>query len=88
VAAGLVGDVALTSHGIRQGLPEANPVLVVLATLVGPVVAMLALKGGALLVGICCHRFLEPAHRPLVPAAFAAIWLGATALNTVVLLTH
>lgn len=80
VAVSLVGDVVTTVVGLQLGLAESNPVA--RAAIDGwGVAGMLALKAGAIAVGLVCRSLLEPAYRPIVPAGLAVPWLIAVLIN-------
>jgi hypothetical protein len=79
-------DVLLTAHGLGRGFVEANPVARVAMATVGPLPAMLALKGFAVGVALLGRRVLPVAYRSVSPAALAAPWTVAAAVNASLLL--
>jgi hypothetical protein len=79
-------DVALTAHGLSQGFAEANPVARAAMTVLGVWPAMLALKGFAVAVALLGRRALPAAYRSVSPAALAAPWTVAVAVNAALVL--
>ncbi|MFC4987199.1 MULTISPECIES: DUF5658 family protein [Saliphagus] len=84
VALALVGDVVTTLLGLHLGLVESNPVARGAIEVAGPV-AMVAMKAGAIGVGLACRPLLPAPYAPIVPACLAGPWLCATAYNLSVL---
>ena len=78
-------DVALTAHGIANGLAEGNPIahLVAGAAGVGPVAGVAALKLGALAVGAVCWLALPPRPATVVPFGLAVPTVAAVCNNLV-----
>ncbi|WIV68096.1 DUF5658 family protein [Natrialbaceae archaeon AArc-T1-2] len=86
VAISLVGDVVTTFVGLHLGLAESNPIA--RAAIDGwGLAGMLALKAGAVGVGLACRSLLEPAYRPIVPAGLALPWLVAVVVNMTLIST-
>ena len=84
VAVSLVGDVVTTFVGLHLGFHEANPIARSAIDGWG-LFGMLALKGGAVAVALCCRPLLDVGYRPIIPAALAIPWTAATAINLVVI---
>lgn len=80
VAVSLIGDVLTTFVGLHLGLTESNPVAHSAITGYG-VIGMLALKAGALAVGLACRPLLPPTYRAVVPAGLAIPWTLAVGIN-------
>ncbi len=80
VALALVGDIATTLLGLHLGLVESNPIASG-AIAAGGLPVMVALKAGAVGVGLACRPLLPRAYAPVVPACLAGPWLCATAYN-------
>lgn len=86
VGLSLVGDIVTTFVGLHLGLTESNPVARGAIDGYG-VVGMLALKGGALGVGLLCRPLLPRAYRPIVPAGLAIPWTIAVCINVYMIST-
>jgi hypothetical protein len=82
----LVLDVLLTAHGLSQGLTEINPVARAAMSVLGAWPAMLVLKGFAVAVALLGRRALPVAYRSVSPAALAAPWTVAVAVNAALVL--
>lgn len=82
----LVGDVVTTFAGLHVGLNESNPVARSAIDGWG-VGGMLALKGGAVALALCCRGLLEDPYRPIIPAALAGPWAFAVVVNVYVIST-
>jgi hypothetical protein len=80
VAVGLAADVATTFAGLELGLVETNPAARGAINTHG-LAGMLALKAGAIGVGLFCRPLLEGAYRSIIPAGLALPWLAAAAIN-------
>lgn len=76
----LVGDLALTTYGLQQGLSEANPVASAAAADHG-VVGLAALKGFALAVGLGGWLVLPERAQAVVPLALSLPWTLAVVVN-------
>ncbi|GAB3316558.1 hypothetical protein EI982_03925 [Haloplanus rallus] len=74
-------DAALTVVGLRLGLTELNPVAAGLIADVGALPALVALKGGAVGVGLAGRAVLPAEYRGLVPAGLALPWTVAVVVN-------
>jgi len=79
--AALVLDGALTLVGIRLGLTELNPIAADLIASVGVLPALVALKGGAVGVGLAGWVVMPADYRGLVPAGLALPWVAAVVAN-------
>lgn len=84
VAISLVADVVTTFVGLRLGLTESNPVARRAIEAYGPA-GLLALKGGAIALGVACRPLLPRAQRAIVPAGLAAPWTIAVGVNLVLI---
>jgi hypothetical protein len=80
----LVGDLALTVYGLERGLAEANPVARVALAAHG-YAALVAMKAGALSVGVGGWLLLPRRHRSVVPLALAMPWTLAVLVNAATL---
>jgi len=85
VCAGVLLDVGTTAFGLSQGLVEANPIVREAMARLGPVGAMLALKGTVLAVGIVAWSASSSPYRHLIPLGMAFPWLLAGLQNVVLL---
>ncbi|WP_226043325.1 DUF5658 family protein [Natrinema sp. DC36] len=79
VAVGLAADVLTTQVGLEAGLVESNPTA--RAALAHGTLGFLAMKAGAVGVGLLCRPFLKREHRGIVPVCLALPWLAAAAVN-------
>lgn len=86
VVVALIADVVTTFVGLNLGLSESNPAARGAIEDHG-VAGMLALKAGAVTVGLVCRPLLEQPYRPIVPAGLAAPWLTAAILNVYMIST-
>lgn len=86
VVLSMISDAALTSYGISVGLRELNPVARYAFESMG-IFGFLWLKGFAVCLALF-GRWLTPTdHRDLIPATLAVLWIGASTLNAVTLLS-
>ncbi|ELY73225.1 DUF5658 family protein [Natrinema pallidum] len=81
VAAAIAVDLITTQIGLQAGLIESNPVA--RDALEYGVAGALALKAGAIGVGVACRPLLAHPYRPLIPLGLALPWLAAGAWNWV-----
>jgi hypothetical protein len=81
VAVTFVLDVGLTAYGLEIGLSEANPVARAVMHLLGPLPAMVALKGVVVAFAVCASRLVPEPRRGLIPLAVAAPWAVASLSN-------
>ena len=81
-------DIALTYHGVNRGLTEANPIVRLAMERVGTVVALLSLKGFAVVVGCVGWSILPRKYRGIVPLGMALPWTIASLLNLSLLFSH
>ncbi len=80
-----LADVLLTYHGLQIGLTEANPVARGAIEGYG-YWTMLALKGGALAVGVACWVALPDRFSPVIPLGLAIPWVVASLINLTLIL--
>lgn len=80
VALSLVGDIVTTFVGLQFGLAESNPIARGAIDGYG-LAGMVALKAGAVGVGLCCRPLLPRAYTPLIPAGLALPWTVAVLAN-------
>lgn len=85
VIAAMLIDVTLTVHGLQIGLRELNPVAVEVIEMAGAV-GLYLMKGGALLVGLCCRPLLPSRYTALIPLGLAIPSLFAVIHNSVLIL--
>ncbi|MDF9745215.1 DUF5658 family protein [Natrinema salsiterrestre] len=76
----LVADIVTTFVGLHLGLSESNPAARGAIESYG-LGGMVALKAGAIGVGLVCRPLLEREYRAIVPAGLAVPWLAAAILN-------
>jgi hypothetical protein len=81
VAVTFVLDVTLTAYGLGMGLSEANPVARVVMHAVGPLPAMVALKGVVVAFAVVASRLVPETKRGLIPLAVATPWTVASLSN-------
>jgi hypothetical protein len=85
VIATLVLDVATTTYGLQRGLSEANPLARRLFAQIGPLGAMLVLKGVVLAIGLVAWFSLPSRYRGFVPLGVALPWGVAGMFNLAML---
>jgi len=85
VCVGLVLDVATTTVGLSRGLVESNPIVRGVMVHLGPLGAMVALKGVVFVVGVAAWSRCPAPYRYLVPAGMAVPWLLAGTANAMLL---
>lgn len=79
VAVAIAADALTTQVGLEAGLVESNPSA--RAALEYGTVGFLAMKAGAVGVGLAVRPLLEREHRTIIPACLAFPWFGAAAIN-------
>ena len=85
VYVGLVLDVTTTTVGLSRGLAESNPIVRGVMVHLGPLGAMVALKGVVFVVGVAAWSRCPEPYRNLVPAGMEVPWLLAGTANAVLL---
>ncbi|WP_331232456.1 DUF5658 family protein [Natronorarus salvus] len=80
-----IADILLTYHGLQIGLTEANPVARGAIEGYG-YWTMVALKGGALTIGVACWAVLPDRFSPVIPLGLAIPWVVASAINLTLIL--
>jgi hypothetical protein len=80
-----LADVLLTYYGLQIGLTEANPIARGAIEGYG-YWTMLALKGGALSVGVACWAALPDRFSPVIPLGLAIPWVVASLINLTLIL--
>ncbi|ELY97086.1 hypothetical protein C481_20886 [Natrialba asiatica DSM 12278] len=77
----LVGDIVTTLAGFQLGLVESNPVARTAIDISG-LFGLLAVKAGAIGVGLACRPLCPRSYQFIVPACLALPWSIAVVLNS------
>ncbi|PGF14313.1 hypothetical protein CP556_24995 [Natrinema sp. CBA1119] len=79
VAVATAADALTTQVGLEAGLVESNPLA--RGALAHGLSGFLAMKAGAVGVGLAVRPLLERDHRSIIPVCLAVPWFGAAAIN-------
>ena len=83
VLVGLCADTALTYYGLQAGMYELNPVIRASIGVLGALAGILAVKGVAVLTGLCVRWRVSNSVGYVVPGVLAIPWLLGATVNAV-----